>query len=196
MSGRDDLSALLGSRICHDLVSPLGAIGNGVELLAMSGLDAAPELALITESVGNANARIRFFRVAFGATGKERALARPRSGRSWATSRAGRIRVDWAIDGDVPRAEAKLAFLLVLCLESALPSGGGSRWRRRTTGGSSRASPTGPGRPRALGPSPRRRGRGRAQFGHGPLRACPDLARRLGRTVRTTLGETAVTISF
>lgn len=31
-----DLAALLGSRLCHDLVSPLGAIGNGVELLEMS----------------------------------------------------------------------------------------------------------------------------------------------------------------
>jgi len=38
-----DLNALLGSRICHDLISPLGAIGNGVELLTMSGLDAAPK---------------------------------------------------------------------------------------------------------------------------------------------------------
>lgn len=32
-----DLTALLGSRICHDLISPLGAIGNGVELLSMAG---------------------------------------------------------------------------------------------------------------------------------------------------------------
>ncbi len=41
-----DLIALVGSRICHDLVSPLGAIGNGVELLAMAGAMPGPELAL------------------------------------------------------------------------------------------------------------------------------------------------------
>ena len=66
MSDDQDLSALLGSRICHDLISPLGAIANGVELLQMSGAAASPEVALIAESVANANARIRFFRVAYG----------------------------------------------------------------------------------------------------------------------------------
>ncbi len=44
-----DLAALLGSRLCHDLVSPLGAIGNGVELLEMSpdfpGLAQSPNCA-------------------------------------------------------------------------------------------------------------------------------------------------------
>ena len=66
------LTDLIGSRIFHDLVSPLGAIGNGVELLSMStsGAAAAPELALIGQSVDSANARIRFFRVAFGAAGE------------------------------------------------------------------------------------------------------------------------------
>ena len=33
----EDLAVLLGSRLCHDLVSPLGAIGNGLELLELSG---------------------------------------------------------------------------------------------------------------------------------------------------------------
>jgi histidine phosphotransferase ChpT len=62
-----ELTSLIGSRICHDLISPLGAIGNGVELLAMSEVAKGPEMSLIAESVENANARIRFFRVAFGA---------------------------------------------------------------------------------------------------------------------------------
>ena len=57
MTATRDLSALLGSRICHDLISPLGAIGNGVELLAMAGSGNSPEIALIAESVENANAR-------------------------------------------------------------------------------------------------------------------------------------------
>ena len=61
------LNDLIGSRICHDLISPLGAISNGIELLTMSGAAGSPEMTLIGESIENANARIRFFRVAFGA---------------------------------------------------------------------------------------------------------------------------------
>ena len=72
-----DISALLGSRICHDLISPLGAISNGVELLEMSGAQMGPELQLISESVENANARIRFFRVAFGIASPDQTIGAP-----------------------------------------------------------------------------------------------------------------------
>ena len=54
-----NLSALIGSRICHDLISPIGAINNGLELLGMTTRQAGPEMALISESVENAAARIR-----------------------------------------------------------------------------------------------------------------------------------------
>ena len=66
MQDKPDLAALIASRICHDLISPIGAIGNGVELLAMEPGGPRPEMALISESVANANARIRFFRICFG----------------------------------------------------------------------------------------------------------------------------------
>ncbi len=83
-----DLVALIGSRICHDLISPIGAIGNGIELIGLSGAGAGPEMALISESVTNAQARIRFYyRVAFGA-GKARTSPGPRRPRSCATSTA------------------------------------------------------------------------------------------------------------
>jgi histidine phosphotransferase ChpT len=62
-----DLVALVGSRIAHDLANPLGAIANGVELLALTGQGNSAELQLITESVANATARIKAFRIAFGA---------------------------------------------------------------------------------------------------------------------------------
>lgn len=120
-----DLTALIGSRICHDLVSPLGAIGNGLELLTMSGMAAAPELALIAESVENANARIRFFRIAFGAASKTATVSQSDCvGILRDMYRDTRLRVDWRVSGDVPRGEAKLAFLLIQCLESAIPFGG------------------------------------------------------------------------
>ena len=125
-----DLGALVGSRICHDLISPLGAIGNGVELIALSGQSATPEIALISESVENANARIRFFRVAFGGAGAEQTVgAQEIAAIVEGLSRTGRHRIDWSAGG-AGRQDAKLAFLLVLCTASALPWGGSIEVRR------------------------------------------------------------------
>ncbi|MEM0946123.1 MAG: histidine phosphotransferase family protein [Pseudomonadota bacterium] len=120
-----DLSALLGSRICHDLISPLGAIGNGVELLSMSGISGAPEIALIAESVESANARIRFFRIAFGAASIGQAI--PQSevlDILGAMNRGGRLTIHWKVEGPLERVRVKLAFLLLQCLETAMPFGG------------------------------------------------------------------------
>ncbi len=120
-----DLNALLGSRICHDLISPLGAIGNGVELLSMAGISAAPEIALISESVENASARIRFFRVAFGAASSTQLLGREEIVSTIRDmTKGGRLEIDWQPRGDLARPEVKLAFLLLQCLESAMPWGG------------------------------------------------------------------------
>lgn len=120
-----DLHALLGSRICHDLISPLSAIGNGVELLALSGVNAASEIALISESVENANLRIRFFRVAFGSARQDQQVAVSETrGLMADMSRGNRIAYTWTPTDDLPRLEVKLAFLLIQCLESAMAWGG------------------------------------------------------------------------
>jgi histidine phosphotransferase ChpT len=125
-----DIGALVGSRICHDLISPLGAIGNGVELIALSGMDDTPEMALIAESVENANARIRFFRVAFGAAEAEQTIgAQEIAAIVEGLGRTGRHQIDWSAGGG-PRVEVKLAFLLVLCISSAMPWGGTITVRR------------------------------------------------------------------
>ncbi len=125
MTDQTNLAALLGSRICHDLISPIGAIGNGVELLMMEGGPPSPELALIAESVAAANARIRFFRVAFGLSGGEQRIGRAELTKILAdTSQGARVSIDWKASGDIARAEAKLAFLAILCCESALAFGG------------------------------------------------------------------------
>jgi histidine phosphotransferase ChpT len=66
-----DLAALLCSRVCHDVISPVGAIANGIELLD-EGADAdTSEIAmdLIRTSAKNASARLQFARLAFGAAG-------------------------------------------------------------------------------------------------------------------------------
>ena len=120
-----DLTALLGSRICHDLISPLGAIGNGVELLTMSGATQGPEVALITQSVHSANARIRFFRLAFGANAAHQKIARSEILSILDDmSRSSRMQIDWQGPPETARGPAKLAFLALLCLETAMPFGG------------------------------------------------------------------------
>ena len=125
MQDKPDLAALVGSRICHDLISPIGAIGNGVELLTLAGGAQGPEVALISESVAHANARVRFFRVAFGASSGDQRIGRREVADILAgLTRGGRIEVNWQGPQDMARREVKLAFLLILCLETALPQGG------------------------------------------------------------------------
>ncbi len=119
-----NLAELIGSRICHDLISPIGAITNGLELLDMVGAVQGPEMELISGSVGSAGARIRFFRVAFGS-----ASAQPLGRTEVAellkdVERAGRVRVNWNLTEPVPRNQVKLAFLALMCCESAMPLGG------------------------------------------------------------------------
>lgn len=122
---REDLVAMLGSRICHDIISPLSAIGNGVELLQMGGAIDGPEMALITESVASAKARVRFFRVAFGHAGPDQRIAHREVESILADmTRGGRTRIEWQVEGDQPRGEVKLAFLALQCLETAMPYGG------------------------------------------------------------------------
>lgn len=122
---RDDLATLVGSRICHDLISPIGAIGNGVELLELTSGAASPEISLISDSVQNANARIRFFRIAFG-TAKDDQIVSRKDVLSIleATARGGRLTYYWQADGDHQRTNVRIAFLLLLCFETAMPIGG------------------------------------------------------------------------
>lgn len=195
-----DLTALVGSRICHDLISPLGAIGNGLELLGMaqSGGPVSEELSLIHQSVANANARIRFYRVAFGAAETDQKIARTELASILNDSYAGgRIAVDQTLGKDIGRADAKLALLLVLCLETALPRGGtisvtqdGSRWCLSGTGPRVSAnevlwqSITSP----VLG----------AHFSAAEVQFAllPAATARAGRALSVSLGETEVAIRF
>src|SRR5262250_990768 len=66
-----DLAALLCSRVCHDLISPTGAIVNGLEVLDEAKDDETKAFAyeLIKRSAATASARLQFCRIAFGAAG-------------------------------------------------------------------------------------------------------------------------------
>ena len=123
-AAQPDLAALIASRICHDLISPIGAISNGVELLGMEAPD-RPELALLSESAANANARIRFFRISFGAAGPDQRIARSEVSAILADlTNGGRVTYDWTSPPDLSRREVRLVLLLVQCLETALAYGG------------------------------------------------------------------------
>ena len=125
-----DLAATIASRICHDIVSPLGAIANGVELLLLSGAERTPELDLIAESVEGANARIRSFRLAFGASRGRAAGGKEIASILRGLEKTSRLSYDWAPPADHPREEVKAVFLLMQCMESALPMGGRIRVAR------------------------------------------------------------------
>ncbi len=119
-----DLAALIGSRICHDLISPIGAIANGLELLSMSGRPSGPELDLISDSAGNAGARIGFFRIAYGAAGAQLMTRSEVSGILGAVTAGTRLLTDWQPADPQPRRDVRLAFLAMQCCEYALPYGG------------------------------------------------------------------------
>ncbi|MDB5658001.1 MAG: hypothetical protein JWS10_616 [Cypionkella sp.] len=198
MPDKPDLAALVGSRICHDLISPIGAIGNGVELMLMEGAAKGPEMALITESVGHANARIRFFRVAFGVYSAEQ-----RIGRSEVVSvisditHGGRVQIVWDSPADLSRRDVKLVFLLILCLESALPYGGrveiernDVRWLLRASAAKVKIEPTlwerliNPAAMGEVGPA------------HVQFLLVPDEIARQHRRLTTELTDTEIRLSF
>ena len=68
IKGKIDLAALLSSRICHDLISPVGALSNGIEILAEEVDDEMRDqtIALLTHSVNEATGRLQMLRLAFG----------------------------------------------------------------------------------------------------------------------------------
>ena len=125
----DTLAELISSRICHDLISPVGAIGNGLELMQELG-SASPELELVGQSAQSAQAKLKFFRVAFGAStgsmigGAEAARVAAEMLTSGRLSL--HISEQW---GDRERGLVKLFYLLLLCVETSLPRGTALRVR-------------------------------------------------------------------
>lgn len=68
------VAELLASRLCHDLVSPVGAVNNGLELMAEDDLDddmVRDALSLADSSAKQASATVQFFRLAYGQAGRQ-----------------------------------------------------------------------------------------------------------------------------
>ncbi|PRX32766.1 histidine phosphotransferase ChpT [Meinhardsimonia xiamenensis] len=130
------LAELLGSRICHDLISPLGAISNGLELMEMAGAGPGQELSLVEESARSASLRIRLYRMAFGTAIADQTVSRAELQElAPALSAEGRIEVALELREALPRPTAKLLLLALLCAATALPRGGHLAARRAVAGG-------------------------------------------------------------
>ena len=130
-----DLARLIGSRICHDLISPIGAISNGVELISMLPSTTAPkeELELIESSARAAAGRVKLYRVAFGAAAADtRISANELRGVLAEAFLGARMSVSVDAAGDMARPWAQIGCLAVLCFETALVRGGSVRaaWRQ------------------------------------------------------------------
>ena len=119
-----NLSALIGSRICHDLIGPVGAITNGLELLSLSGVPEGPEMTLVQSSAAGANARIRFLRIAFGLASAGQMVSEHEVHDILDDVYTAKIKVRWAIPDALDRRLTQAGFLGLLCVESIVPYGG------------------------------------------------------------------------
>jgi histidine phosphotransferase ChpT len=121
---------LLSSRVCHDLISPIGAVGNGLELLEEAGPDMSGDaLKLSANCVRKASALLEFFRMAYGTAGSD-------AGLRWDTAKqlaeglleGGKVVLVWtpvpAGVAIMPPLVPKLALNLVLLATEMLPRGG------------------------------------------------------------------------
>ncbi len=121
----ENLAALIGSRICHDLISPIGAITNGLELLELSNTAPTPELSLVSQSAANASARLRFFRLAFGTASPDQIVSATEIKSLLSeTHTDGRLSINFLVNQSHPRPIVQAMLLALLCAEQAVPFGG------------------------------------------------------------------------
>ena len=119
---------LLCGRLCHDLISPVGAINNGIELLDEDDPDFVKEaMALIGQSAKKAGQRLQFYRFAYGTAGTGASGATNVDARECAMAllEGGKVRCDW--EGAVsalPLPWQRLACNLVMLAAEVLPRGG------------------------------------------------------------------------
>jgi histidine phosphotransferase ChpT len=125
-----DLASLLASRLCHDMLSPVGALSNGLELLAE---EKDPEMRkrcfeLLEQSAKISADKLKFFRLAFGAAGgfgDMVAVEEPRALVDALASNNARVSVNWALGvAAMPKPAVKVLLNFALLGMEALVRGG------------------------------------------------------------------------
>lgn len=124
-----DLAALLCSRVCHDVISPVGAIINGLEVLEDEKEGEMRDIALdlIKKSAAAASARLQFCRLAYGAAGSAGASIDTGDAENVARGLLAndRTRLVWNVARQhAPKNKVKLVLNLCLIAMSAIPRGG------------------------------------------------------------------------
>ena len=122
---------LLASRICHDLISPVGAVNNGVEFLQDMGPDAGSEaIELIAYSAGQAAARLQAFRLAYGAGGRDPNIKPADVHETFGEliGPDGRVKQDWSPAGvdhtQKPQGFCKILMGALMLAAENMPKGG------------------------------------------------------------------------
>ena len=124
-----DLTALVCSRVCHDVISPVGAIVNGLEVLADEKDEKMREVALdlIRKSAIQASARLQFARLAFGAAGSAGAQIDLGDAAEVAKGFLAdeRLTIAWNLPRALlPKNRVKLLLNLLMIAATAIPRGG------------------------------------------------------------------------
>lgn len=124
-----ELAALLCSRVCHDLISPVGAIVNGLEVLDDNPKPDDREFALdlIRKSAKTASARLQFCRLAFGAAGSAGAQIDLGDAQAMAKGHFedGKITIAWSLPRLLlPKNRVKLLLNLLVIAQQMIPRGG------------------------------------------------------------------------
>jgi histidine phosphotransferase ChpT len=125
-----DLASLLCSRLCHDLMSPVGALNNGIELLADETDPDMREkcLELLEDSARASANKLKFFRLAFGAAGgfgEEIDTAEAQASLEGVFGPERRIELGWVVsESKLPKGAVKLLLNLALLAGDALVRGG------------------------------------------------------------------------
>lgn len=130
MISQTDLAAMLCSRLCHDMLSPVGALANGLELLAVEqdpGMRARC-IELLEQSARISSDKLKFFRLAFGAAGgfgEAIPIDEAKAVIEALASDAKRVTINWAIaEPSLPKPAIKVLLNLAQIALDALVRGG------------------------------------------------------------------------
>src|ERR1700749_2817877 len=140
-----DLAALLCSRVCHDLISPVGAIMNGLEVMDEGKDEETSKFAmeLIKKSARQASAKLQFCRIAFGAAGSAGSMIDLGEAGDVAKAFVGdeKIKLDWQGPPEKrPQQQGQTLLKMMLVGMASIPRGGLVKVEATGTGFSVRAT--------------------------------------------------------